>query len=203
MKIFCIGRNYVDHAKELNNKVPTEPLVFMKPATAISKSQDIPYPSFSSNLQYELELCILISKTATKISEEESPNHFEEIGLGIDYTARDIQTRCKEKGHSWEKAKAFDTSASFSSFVSKSQFDLEDLNFHLHLNKNLVQKGNTKQMIFKINHLIHHVSQYFTLEKGDILMTGTPAGVGPLKIGDKLSCYLNNELVLENLIISR
>lgn len=203
MKIFCIGRNYIDHAKELNNKVPSKPLVFMKPPTAVNKSQHVIYPGFTENLHYELELCLLISKNAKDISESEAGGYYDKIGLGLDYTARDLQSLCKSKGHSWEIAKAFDGSASFSQFYPKTDFNMDNVSFHLECNGAVVQKGQTKDLIFNLNHLIHYVSRYFTLEEGDILMTGTPAGVGPVKVEDRLQGYLEGQLVLENLIITK
>lgn len=202
MKIFCIGRNYVDHAKELNNKVPSQPLVFMKPATAASKIADIPYPSFTENLHYELELTLRISKTGCNISREKALDYVDAIGLGIDYTARDIQAKCKEKGHSWEIAKAFDNSASFSAFYDLTDYDLDKIHFQLKVNGESRQIGNSADMIFDFSYLIYHISKFFTLEPGDVIMTGTPAGVGPLHVGDEIKGYLEQELVLENSIIS-
>ena len=200
MKIFCIGRNYIAHAKELNNKVPKQPLVFIKPDTALCNSNEIPYPEFSNNLQYELEVVLHICKTGKAMSIDEAASFYDKIGLGIDYTARDIQSQCKEKGHSWEKAKAFDNSASISPLFSKSNYNLASINFNLDLNETTVQVGNTKDLIFNFDYLIKHISQYFTLTEGDLIMTGTPAGVGPVKNGDILKCYLEDELILENSI---
>ncbi len=198
MKIICIGRNYVNHAKELNNKVPTKPLFFLKPETAIKKGHQMTYPSFTKNLHYELELCLLISKKGYQIAEADAMGYFDKIGLGVDYTARDVQSVCKEKGHSWEISKAFDGSASFSEFYDKSQYDLSNLSFNLDVNGERRQTGKISNLIFPIPHLIHHISQYFTLEPGDVIMTGTPAGVGPIKLGDKLEGYLEGNLILEN-----
>jgi len=203
MRIFCIGRNYVAHAKELNNKVPKQPLVFMKPESALNKSGQIPYPSFSEDFHYELELVLFISKAGKNISIDNAGNHFENIGLGIDYTARDVQSKCKEKGHSWEIAKAFDDSAYLSEPFAKSNYDLASTTFNLELNGQTVQAGNTKQMIFNFNYLISHISKYFNLEVGDVVMTGTPAGVGPVAVNDNLKAYLEGELILENLVISK
>lgn len=202
MKIFCIGRNYVDHAKELNNKVPKQPLVFMKPPTAMAASTEIPYPPFTEDLHFELELTLRISKTGKNISKESALEYIDAIGLGIDYTARDVQSRCKEKGHSWEIAKAFDNSAAFGEFRSVNNYDLKDLSFELKVNNELRQMGRSMDMIFDFSYLICHVSKYFTLEAGDLIMTGTPAGVGPLQVGDELKGYLQGELLLENSIIS-
>lgn len=203
MKVFCIGRNYVDHAKELNNKVPSKPLIFMKPSTAITYEPSVPYPAFTENLHYELELCLLVSRTGKNIPESQSGDYFDNIGLGIDYTARDVQSACKSKGHSWEVAKAFDNSAAFSTFYSKSDYDLSNVKFHLTQNGKTVQKGETKDLIFKLEYIVHYISKFFTLEAGDIIMTGTPAGVGPVAINDELKGYLEGELVLENLINSK
>ena len=202
MKIFCIGRNYVDHAKELNNKVPKQPLVFMKPSTALSQSTEIPYPSFTENLHYELELTLRISKTGRHIPIDQAMNHVDAIGLGIDYTARDVQSRCKEKGHSWEVAKAFDNSATLGSFKDVDSFNNGDIEFELRVNGESRQKGSSLDMIFDFKYLIHHVSKFFTIEAGDYIMTGTPAGVGPVQVGDKLEGYLGEELMLQNSIIS-
>lgn len=203
MKVFCIGRNYVDHAKELNNKVPSKPLVFMKPRTAVTYEPTIPYPTFTENLHYELELCLLVSKTGKNISEKQAGEHYDNIGLGIDYTARDVQSACKAKGHSWEVAKAFDNSAAFSTFYPKANYDLSNIKFHLTQNGKIVQKGETKDLIFKLDYIVHYISQFFTIEAGDIIMTGTPAGVGPVSLNDELKGYLEGELVLENLINSK
>jgi len=203
MKIFCIGRNYADHAKELNNKVPKQPLVFIKPSTAVNYNKEVPYPSFTSNLHYELEVTLLVSKKGKDLTLEEAGDYYSDIGLGIDYTARDVQSACKEKGHSWEIAKAFDNSATLSMFYPKSKFDIDNINFRLELNGETKQKGATKNLIFRLDYLVHHISKYFTLEAGDVIMTGTPAGVGPVKIGDVIKGYLENKLILENLIIDK
>lgn len=203
MKIFCIGRNYADHAKELNNKVPKQPLVFMKPSTAVTYDREVPYPTFTEELHYELELTLLISKSGKDISVGQASEHYSDIGLGIDYTARDIQRACKSKGHSWEIAKAFDNSAALSTFYPKSDYNLKNVKFHLEQNDKTVQQGETKDLLFELNYLIHHVSKYFTLEVGDVVMTGTPAGVGPVKVGDHLKGYLEGKLVIENLVISK
>ncbi len=202
MKIFCIGRNYVAHAKELNNKVPTQPLVFMKPTTALTYDEKVQYPSFSNNVHYEIEVVLHLSKGGRKIPVKKASNHYNAIGLGIDYTARDVQARCKEKGHPWELAKGFDNSATLSASYSKKDFKMDDLKFALDLNGQRVQEGHTKQLIFKFDYLIHYLSNIFTLEEGDVIYTGTPAGVGPVKPGDHLRAYLDGNLVLKNFIIS-
>ena len=194
MKIICIGRNYLDHAKELNNPVPKEPLIFMKPSTALLiKNRPLYYPEFTNDLHYEVELVVKISKNGRNVSSEFAHKYYNEIGLGIDFTARDIQTKCKEKGHPWEKAKAFDHSALISEFVPLGDKNIQDLHFHLNKNGDKVQSGYTGNMIFKVDELITNISKYFKLQFGDLIFTGTPAGVGPLKIGDKLEGFLQNE----------
>jgi len=201
MKIICIGRNYVDHAKEMNTNVPKSPMIFMKPETALNLNDSLDYPAFTTNLHYEVELVLKINKLAKNVSLERANEYFDEIGLGIDFTARDIQAQCKEKGHPWEKAKAFDNSASLSPFVNKSDLDLLNLEFMLNLNNKTVQKGNSSRMIFDFHFLIHYVSKYFTFQPGDLLYTGTPAGVGAVSKNDKLVGFLNGKSLLEVSII--
>ncbi len=195
MKIFCIGRNYVDHAKELGNQVPSEPLVFMKPPTALLKNnKDFYYPTFSKNIHFEVELVIKIKKNGRSIQQQFAGGYYDEIGLGIDFTARDIQEKAKEKGHPWEKAKAFDFSAVISDFIPLETSALESgIEFHLEKNGKEVQVGTSKDMLFNIDTLICHLSRYFTLQTGDLIYTGTPAGVGPIKIGDKLEGFLQKK----------
>lgn len=195
MKIFCIGRNYVDHAKELGNQVPSEPLVFMKPPTALLKNnKDFYYPTFSKNIHFEVELVIKIKKNGRSIQQQFAGGYYDEIGLGIDFTARDIQEKAKEKGHPWEKAKAFDFSAVISDFIPLETSVLESgIEFHLEKNGKEVQVGTSKDMLFNIDTLICHLSRYFTLQTGDLIYTGTPAGVGPIKIGDKLEGFLQKK----------
>lgn len=197
MKILCIGRNYANHAKEMGGKVPSVPMIFMKPESALNKSGKMAYPTFTENLHYELELVLEINKTVTNISEAEASGCYDNIGLGIDFTARDIQAQCKEKGHPWEKAKSFDHSAPISKLIHKSEYDLENLDFKLMLNDMEVQNGNTKDLIFNFNHLISYASQFFRLNQGDLIYTGTPEGVGPVKKGDILRGYLKDDLLLE------
>ncbi|HET6244914.1 MAG: fumarylacetoacetate hydrolase family protein [Bacteroidetes bacterium] len=198
MKIICIGRNYAEHAKELSNAVPKEPVVFLKPDTALLKNrQSFYYPEFSREIHHELELVIKISSPGKNIEEKFAHKYYSEISLGIDFTARDLQQECKEKGLPWEKAKAFDSSAPIGAFVSKDSFnDLKDLNFHLNINGNTVQKGNSKDMIFTIDSIISYVSKFFTLKRGDLIYTGTPAGVGPVKQNDLLECFLEGNKLL-------
>lgn len=198
MKIIAVGRNYANHAKELNNPVPTEPVIFTKPDNAIlRKNGDFYYPSFSSDIHYEVELFIRINRVGKNIEEKFSHKYYDEIGLAIDFTARDIQSKVKEKGLPWDLAKGFDHSCPISVFKKKSDYDLSNLDFGLKINGNQVQKGNSSDMIFKIDFLISHISKYFTLKKGDIILTGTPEGVGPVKIGDHLEGYIETEKLLD------
>ena len=199
MKIICIGRNYADHAKELGNKVPETPMFFCKPDTAIlPKRNPLYYPEFTKDLQYEVELVVKINKLGKHIEQRFAHTYYNEIGLGIDFTARDVQMQCKEKGHPWEKAKAFDGSAVLSQkFLKKQDLgDLANLNIRLTKNGEVVQNGNTKDMIFSIDELICHVSKYMTLKIGDLLFTGTPAGVGPVQIHDRLEGFIEDKKML-------
>ncbi|MBT8190310.1 MAG: fumarylacetoacetate hydrolase family protein [Bacteroidia bacterium] len=201
MKIFCIGRNYVDHAKEMNSPVPTSPMVFMKPATSVCKGDQVPYPSFTNDLHYELEVLLFVSKTGTNVPVDKAYEYIDGIGLGIDFTARDIQRKCKEKGHPWEKAKAFDNSAVISQKIDLDKYALKALDFELKLNDRIVQSGNTRDLIFDFETLISHISEYFTLEAGDVIFTGTPAGVGPVQPGDELRAFVGDDLYLNLSII--
>lgn len=198
MKIICIGRNYVDHAKELNNPVPKEPVFFMKPDTALIQSRNpFIYPSFSNDIHHEVEIVVKINKIGKHIEERFAHKYYEEITVGVDFTARDVQQQCKEKGLPWEKAKAFDGSAPTGKFVNISEFNnINNLNFSLQINGETKQQGNTKDMLFNINQIIAYVSQFVTLKIGDYIFTGTPAGVGPVKIGDKLECFLEDKKLL-------
>ena len=188
MKIICIGRNYVDHAKELGNAIPKEPLFFLKPDSAILPKRNPFYiPNFSNEIHYEVELIIKICKLGKNIDKKFASTYFNEIGLGIDFTARDIQENCKEKGHPWEKAKAFDQSAVISSkFYNKNELDEQNINFSLTKNGEIVQQGNSAQMLFDFDSIIAHVSKFMTLKIGDLIFTGTPAGVGKVAIDDVL-----------------
>lgn len=199
MKIICIGRNYADHAKELKNELPTEPVFFMKPDTALSRNKQPFYlPDFSKEIHHEVELVVKINRMGKNIEEKFAQKYYEEIGIGIDFTARDIQQEQKQKGLPWEKAKAFDGSAPLGHFVSKYTFEsLSDLNFRLDINGITVQEGNAKDMIFSIDAIIAYISKFVTLKVGDLIYTGTPAGVGPVKIGDKLECYIEGNRLLE------
>jgi 2-keto-4-pentenoate hydratase/2-oxohepta-3-ene-1,7-dioic acid hydratase in catechol pathway len=199
MKIFGIGRNYGAHAQELNNPVPVEPIVFMKPDTALVKgNKPFFYPDFSSDVHHELEIVIRICRVGKNISEQFADRYFEELTVGIDFTARDIQQRSKEKGLPWETAKSFDNSAPVGVFVPKSGFpDVHQINFGLLLNDKMVQTGNTSGMIFTFEYLIAYVSRYFTLQMGDLIFTGTPAGVGPVKPGDHLVANIEGNVLLD------
>lgn len=194
MKIFCIGRNYVDHAKEMNNPVPSEPLVFMKPPTALLRANKPFYhPEFSENIHYEVELVLRIDKNGKCVNEKFASSYYSSVALGIDFTARDIQAKCKEKGHPWEKAKGFDNSAVLSEFHPLDK--TKPVIFSLKKNGETVQNGNSDDMIFDFNKLIIHLTTYFTLQQGDIIYTGTPAGVGKVEIGDLLEGFLDDQQV--------
>ncbi|MEI7472460.1 MAG: fumarylacetoacetate hydrolase family protein [Chitinophagaceae bacterium] len=198
MKIICIGRNYVEHAKELGNEVPDEPVIFMKPKSALLQSHaPFYYPEFSNELHYECELVLRISKNGKYIQERHASNYYNGITVGIDFTARDIQDELKKKGLPWEKAKAFDNSAAVGKFIDVTPaLDRKNINFSLFNNKEMVQKGNSKQMIFSIDSIISHISNYFSLNIGDLIFTGTPAGVGECVVGDQLEAFLEDQSLL-------
>ncbi|MET4081576.1 acylpyruvate hydrolase [Pedobacter sp. UYP30] len=198
MKIIAIGRNYAEHAKELNNPVPTVPVIFLKPDTALLKDNKPFYlPDFSTDIHFELEVVLKIAKEGKHIAEKFATNYFDEIALGIDFTARDIQNKHKEKGLPWELAKAFDHSAPISSFIPKANLgDLYNLNFELQVNGKTRQKGNTKDLLFSFEKIIAFVSQYITLKKGDLIFTGTPEGVGQVHKGDRLEAWLMDNQLL-------
>ncbi|AUD00727.1 fumarylacetoacetate hydrolase family protein [Spirosoma pollinicola] len=198
MKIICVGRNYVDHIKELNNEQPEDPVIFMKPETAIPlKNEPFFYPEFSSDVHHEVEILVKINRVGKNIDEKFAHKYYDEIGIGIDFTARDVQSKLKAKGLPWELAKGFNGSAPISGFVSKTDFpDLQNLNFHLDVNGETRQVGNTSLMLFKIDYLISFVSRYFLLQQGDILFTGTPKGVGPVHVGDKLTAFIEDKPML-------
>ncbi|MBA5629806.1 fumarylacetoacetate hydrolase family protein [Moheibacter lacus] len=198
MKIICIARNYAEHAKELKNEIPENPVFFLKPDTSVlQKDRDFYIPEFTENLHYEAEIILKISKAGKYIQPEFASKYFEQISLGIDFTARDLQTQLKEKGHPWEIAKAFDNAAVVGEFYPKNDFDLENLNFHMTKNQDIVQKGNTNQMIHDFAKIISTASQYFTLKTGDLIFTGTPAGVGQVLENDYLEGYLDDRKVFE------
>lgn len=195
MKIVCIGRNYADHIKELANERPTDPVIFIKPDSAVlPKEQDFYIPEFSNDVHHEVEVLIKIKKVGKHIEEKFAHTYYDEVGLGIDFTARDLQSKLKEKGLPWEKAKGFDGSALIGKWIPKTQLpDLNTLHFSLLKNGEIVQEGNTGLMLWKIDELIAYVSKFFTLKKGDIIFTGTPAGVGKISANDYLSGRLENE----------
>jgi 2-keto-4-pentenoate hydratase/2-oxohepta-3-ene-1,7-dioic acid hydratase in catechol pathway len=198
VKIICIGRNYTAHAKELNHELPTIPVFFLKPETALVRSNR-PFflPDFSKEVHYELELVLKICKVGKYIKAKFAHTYWDELGLGLDMTARDLQRSQSEKGLPWEIAKSFDNSAPISKFFPKSQFDLQKgVRFHLCKNGEVVQQGDSSQMVFSPERIIEYVSQFFTLKHGDLIFTGTPAGVGPVTIGDLLECYLEGEKVM-------
>jgi len=199
MKIIAIGRNYAEHIEELKNEKSAVPVVFLKPDTALLKN-NMPFyhPPFSENIHHEVELVLKVCKEGKYIKKEFAHRYFEEIGIGIDFTARDIQQQCKEKGLPWEIAKAFNGSAPIGTFLPVSEFqDFKDINFHLEVNGQLRQKGNTAMMLFDFGVIIEYVSQYFTLKKGDLIYTGTPAGVDKVNIGDRLEAYIENKKLLD------
>ncbi|MEY3050850.1 MAG: hypothetical protein RLY31_635 [Bacteroidota bacterium] len=194
MKIICIGRNYAEHARELNNPVPSNPVVFMKPSTALlANEKPFYYPDFTKDLHHELEIVLKISKNGKAVAPAFADGYFEEIGLGIDFTARDVQEQLKKKGHPWELAKAFDHSAVVGDFVPRSSVSAADGNISFSLRKNgtLVQRGDTRDMLFGFRDLVVYISKYFKLMKGDLIFTGTPAGVGPVLPGDVLEGYVD------------
>lgn len=195
MKIICIGRNYVKHIEELQNERPDEPVVFLKPDSAILlKQHPFVIPEFSNDVHHEVEVLVKINKVGKYIEPKFAHNYYDEIGLGIDFTARDLQSKLKDKGLPWEKSKSFDGSAVIGDFYPISDFNsLENINFELINNGNVVQKGNTNHMIWKIDELISHISQFFTLKKGDIIFTGTPEGVSAVKPNDILEGYIENK----------
>ena len=196
MKIICIGKNYINHAKEMGSDVPKKPLFFLKPDSSIlPKKHPFFYPDFSQNIHYELELVIRINKLGKHIEKKFAPSYYSEVGLGIDFTARDLQETCKKNGHPWEIAKAFDHSA----VVSQQFFSIKELGelfFELKKNGESVQKGYARDMVFNFDEIINHVSKYMTLKIGDLIFTGTPEGVGPIRIGDHLEGFLNYKKII-------
>lgn len=198
MKIICIGRNYANHAKEMNAEVPEAPMFFMKPDTALlPKGNPLFYPNFTNDLHFECELVIKINRLGKNIAEKFAHEYYDHVGLGIDFTARDLQSQCKQKSHPWEIAKAFEHSAPLGKkFIPLKGMDINNINFHLDKNGETVQKGNSSDMIFKVDQLIAYISQFMTLKIGDLIFTGTPAGVGPVQIGDHLIGYIEGEEIL-------
>lgn len=200
MRIFAIGRNYVEHIKELNNERPDEPIIFTKPDTAILRNnQPFYYPDFSKDIHHEVELVLRICKEGKNIEEKFASKYFDSIGIGIDFTARDLQQKAKEKGLPWDIAKGFNGSAPISDkFIPVSEFkNLTDINFKLEVDGQLKQQGNTSLMLFPFAYIISYLSKFFTLRMGDLIFTGTPKGVGPVTIGNKLVAYIENEKLLE------
>lgn len=199
MKILCIGRNYVDHIKELNNEKPDAPVIFMKPDSAILRlNQPFYYPDFTGDIHHEIEVIVKFNAHGKNIQQKFAHKYYDEIGLGIDFTARDLQNQLKSKGLPWEIAKGFNGSAPISKFLNKAHFDdLQQLDFRLEVNGDIRQQGSTAQMIYSIDEIIAYVSQFFTIKKGDLLFTGTPKGVGPVAIGDNLKGYLSGEKLLD------
>ncbi|MBK8969610.1 MAG: fumarylacetoacetate hydrolase family protein [Saprospiraceae bacterium] len=198
MKIFCIGRNYIDHAKELNNPVPSEPMVFMKPPTAlVVNNKPFYYPDFSEKIHYEGEIVLRICKNGRAVQPEFAARYYDAVAFGIDFTARDLQEKLKGKGHPWEIAKGFDRSGPLSKWVPLSELNNpQDIHFQLKKNGTVVQDGHTRDLIFSFDTLIVYLSQYFTLQKGDMIFTGTPAGVGPVQIGDVLEGEIEGNAML-------
>lgn len=199
MKIICIGRNYLAHVKELDNDLPTEPLFFMKPETALlPEGEPFPYPGFSREIHYETELVLRICKAGKRIDEKCASDYYDAIAVGIDFTARDLQRECKAKGHPWEKAKAFDGSASVGKFKRISELkNSDDIAFGMKLNGKWVQQGHSRDMIFSFDRLVAHVSHFVTLEEGDYIFTGTPQGVGEVHVGDTMELFLEDEPMLK------
>ena len=197
MKIICIGRNYIDHAKELNNPVPTKPLVFMKPPSALLvNDKPFYYPDFSKNIHHGVEIVLKIARNGRHVQPAFASKYYEEIALGLDFTARDIQAECKKKGHPWEIAKGFDGAAPISRFIPIRSVNRHAIKFELEKNGEVVQSGNTKDLIFSFDDLIVYVSKFFKLQQGDLIYTGTPAGVGPIQIGDQLRGSIEGQPLL-------
>lgn len=199
MKIICIGRNYVAHIEELNNEKPTNPVVFLKPETAIlKKGAPFYYPEFSQNIHHEGELVLKINKEAKYVEKKFAHRYFDEIGFGIDFTARDLQDQCKAKGLPWEIAKAFNGSAPIGDFIPVTELpELNNIDFHLKVNGEIKQQGNTSLLLFDFGTIIEYVTKFFMLKKGDLIYTGTPAGVGPVKPGDRLEGFIGTKKLLD------
>ena len=199
MKIFCVGRNYTDHAKELKNAIPDEPVIFMKPKSALLQAHTpFYYPEFTNELHYECELVLRISKNGKYIQDKFASKYYDAISVGIDFTARDIQNELKEKGLPWEKAKAWDNSAAVGKWIPVADIkSRKDINFGLYKNKEQVQQGNSGQMLFDFDYIVSYISNFFSVNIGDLIFTGTPAGVGELVVGDELEAYLGEETLLK------
>ncbi len=198
MKLLCIGRNYVEHIEELGNERPESPVIFLKPDTAILRNNDpFYYPEFSEDIHHEVEVLVRINRDGKTIEKEFAHKYYQEIGLGIDFTARDLQSHAKDKGLPWDLAKGFNGSAPISKFIKKDGFDLTNLNFRLDVNGETRQEGNTGLMLYPIDEIIAYISSFITLKKGDLIFTGTPKGVGPVKVGDRLRGYLEDDLMFD------
>lgn len=202
MKIICVGRNYAEHAKELNNPVPKEPILFIKPDSALLRNNETFFiPEWTSDCHYEAELFVRIIKPGKHIQEKFAHTYYDHVGIGIDITARDVQAKCKEKGHPWERAKGFDGSAPISKLIAlKGLPSIQDIRFSLLKNGKTVQNGHTADMLFKVNALIAEISKYFTLRIGDLIFTGTPAGVGKMEAGDKLEAFIEERKMMGFLV---
>ena len=202
MKIICVGRNYAEHAKELNNPVPKEPLLFIKPDSALLRNNETFFiPEWTEDCHYEAELFVRINRPGKHIQEKFAHTYYDSVGIGIDITARDVQARCKEKGHPWERAKGFDGSAPVSKLLPLVDLpEITDIRFALKKNGEEVQSGHTADMLFPVNQLIAEISKYFTLKIGDFIFTGTPAGVGKLEVGDKLEAFIEGRKMMGFLI---
>ena len=198
MKIFCVGRNYEDHAKELGSDIPDEPVIFMKPKSALLQPHTpFYYPEFTNELHYEGELVLRISKNGKYIQDKFANKYYDAVTIGIDFTARDIQNELKEKGLPWEKAKAWDNSAAIGKWIPFPNLkNKKELNFGLYKNKELVQQGNSKNMLFDFDYIVSYISNFFSINIGDLIFTGTPSGVGELVVGDELEGFLEDELLL-------
>jgi acylpyruvate hydrolase len=199
MKIICIGQNYAEHVKEMKSPLPEVPVFFMKhEACIVRNNRPFFYPDFSKEIHHEVEIVIKIGRLGKKIEKKFAHRYYDEVGIGIDFTARDLQNKARQKGLPWEIAKAFDSSAPVSRFIPKTQFpDINDISFHLDLNGKTVQKASTKGMIFSVDELISYVSGFITLKTGDLIFTGTPSGVGPVKIGDHLEAYIGDRKMMD------
>ncbi len=198
MKIIAVGRNYAEHIAELKNEKPDQPVIFSKPETAILRNNEpFYYPAFSKDIHHEVEIVLKISKIGKNIEEKFANKYYDEIGLGIDFTARDIQSQLKSKGLPWDLSKGFNGSAPISDFISKNDYDLKNLNFSLDLNGQRQQTGNTSMMLYNFDFLVSFVSIYFTLKTGDLIFTGTPSGVSAVKIGDKLKGRIEDKVMFD------
>ena len=199
MKIICIGRNYAEHAREMKSPLPEKPIFFLKPDTSlVLNNKPFFYPDFSREIHHEVEMVLRINRLGRNIDQKFAHRYFDEVGVGIDFTARDLQDQCKEKGLPWEISKAFDNSAPLGGFIPKNEIaDMSDISVRLDINGKTLQKGSSKDMIFSFDRLISYVSQFITLKIGDLIFTGTPAGVGPVRIGDRLQAFLNDRMLLD------